>query len=75
MGLGISVQAAIIGRLGASVIAANSFISVFQQLAGIAIMGFGGGAAIIVGNLIGEGKEREEQVLNFSKLLVKLSFS
>ena len=34
----------------------------FQQLAGIAIMGFGGGAAIIVGNLIGEGKEREEQV-------------
>lgn len=26
-------------------------------------MGFGGGAAIIVGNLIGEGKEREEQVL------------
>lgn len=73
-GLGISVQAAIIGRLGASVIAANSFISVFQQLAGIAIMGFGGGAAIIVGNLIGEGKEREEQVLNFSKLLVKLSF-
>lgn len=73
-GLGISVQAAIIGRLGSNVIAANSFINVFQQLAGIAIMGFGGGAAIIVGNLIGEGKKHEKEVLNFSKLLVKLSF-
>ena len=37
-------------------------------------MGFGGGAAIIVGNLIGEGKKHEKEVLNFSKLLVKLSF-
>lgn len=73
-GLGISVQAAIIGRLGSNVIAANSFINVFQQLAGIAIMGFGGGAAIIVGNLIGEGKKHEGEVLSFSKLLVKLSF-
>lgn len=73
-GLGISVQAAIIGRLGANVIAANSFINVFQQLAGIAIMGFGGGAAIIVGNLIGEGKQHEKEVLSFSRLLVKLSF-
>lgn len=73
-GLGISVQAAIIGRLGSNFIAANSFINVFQQLAGIAIMGFGGGAAIIVGNLIGEGKKHESEVLSFSKLLVKLSF-
>ena len=73
-GLGISVQAAIIGRLGSNVIAANSFINVFQQLAGIAIMGFGGGAAIIVGNLIGEGRKHEGEVLSFSKLLVKLSF-
>lgn len=73
-GLGISVQAAIIGRLGSNVIAANSFINVFQQLAGIAIMGFGGGAAIIIGNLIGEGKKHEKEVLNFSKLLVKISF-
>ena len=73
-GLGISVQAAIIGRLGANLIAANSFINVFQQLAGVAIMGFGGGAAIIVGNLIGEGKKHENEVLSFSRLLVKLSF-
>ncbi|MEG2353685.1 MAG: MATE family efflux transporter [Clostridium sp.] len=72
-GLGISVQAAIIGRLGASVIAANSFISVFQQLVSIAIIGIGAGASIIIGNLIGKGKESEEEVLNFSKLLVKIS--
>ena len=37
-GLGISMQAAIIGRLGSNVIAANSFINVFQQLSGVAMM-------------------------------------
>lgn len=41
-GLGISMQAAIIGRLGSNVIAANSFINVFQQLSGVAMMGLGG---------------------------------
>lgn len=72
-GLGISVQAAIIGRLGANVIAANSFINVFQQLGGIAIMGIGSGASIIIGNLIGKGKEKEEEVRRFSKIVVILS--
>lgn len=72
-GLGISVQAAIIGHLGANVIAANSFINVFQQLVSIAIIGIGAGSSIIIGNLIGKGKESEKEVLKFSKLLVKIS--
>lgn len=73
-GLGISMQAAIIGRLGANVIAANSFINVFQQLAGVAMIGLGGAAAVVIGNLIGKGKEHEKEVISFSKLLVKASF-
>ena len=73
-GLGISMQAAIIGRLGANVIAANSFINVFQQLAGVAMIGIGGAAAVVLGNLIGKGKENEKEVISFSKLLVKISF-
>lgn len=72
-GLGISVQAAIIGRLGANVIAANSFINVFQQLGGIAIMGIGSAASIIVGNLIGKGKSKEAEVRRFSKIVVVIS--
>ena len=72
-GLGISMQAAIIGRLGSNVIAANSFINVFQQLSGVAMMGLGGAAGVVLGNLIGKGKKHEEEVISFSKFLVKIS--
>ena len=72
-GLGISMQAAIIGRLGSNVIAANSFINVFQQLSGVAMMGLGGAAGVVIGNLIGRGKKHEEEAISFSKFLVKIS--
>ncbi len=67
------MQAAIIGRLGSNVIAANSFINVFQQLSGVAMMGLGGAAGVVIGNLIGRGKKHEEEVISFSKFLVKIS--
>ncbi|WP_052447513.1 MATE family efflux transporter [Clostridium polynesiense] len=70
-GLGISVQAAIIGHLGVSVLAASSFINVVQQLAGVAIMGVGAAASILIGTLIGEGEE--EKALDLSRLLMKIS--
>ncbi len=70
-GLGISVQAAIIGHLGLSVLSAASFINVFQQLAGVAIMGVGAASSILTGILIGEGKE--EEALKLSKTLMGIS--
>lgn len=68
-GLGISVQAAIIGHLGVSVLAAASFINVVQQLAGVALIGLGVAAGIVVGNLVGEGREVEVKAL--AKKLLK----
>ncbi|WP_310601924.1 MATE family efflux transporter [Anaerosporobacter sp.] len=70
-GVGISVQAAIIGRLGKSAITASSYINQVQQLAGIVLIGFGIGAGIVMGNVIGEGKEKE--ALQISKELLKVS--
>ena len=70
-GVGISVQAAIIGRLGKSAITASSYINQVQQLAGIILIGFGVGAGIVMGNIIGEGKEKE--ALQISKVLLKVS--
>lgn len=70
-GIGISVQAAIIGRLGTSAITASSYINQVQQLAGIILIGFGVGAGIVMGNIIGEGKEKE--ALQISKVLLKVS--
>lgn len=70
-GLGISVQTALIGRLGVNAITASSFISVVQQLFGIVIIGFGVGGGIVIGNIIGEGKE--EEALKLSKKMIGVS--
>lgn len=71
-GLGLTVQAALIGHLGVNVLAACSFINQVQQLLGIAIIGVGVGASIVVGNMIGEG--RVEEVKALSRKLVRISF-
>lgn len=70
-GLGLAVQAAIIGRLGVSFLTAASFISIVQQLGGIILIGIGVGSGIIIGNLVGEGKEKEAKKLAIT--LLKLS--
>lgn len=54
-GLGISVQAAIIGRLGPNVLAAFSLVNILQQLAGVALIGVGAAAGILIGQEIGKG--------------------
>lgn len=71
-GIGITVQVALIGHLGRYVLAAFSFINQVQQLASIAIIGIGVGSSIVVGNLIGEG--REEEAKRLANNLVKVSF-
>lgn len=70
-GIGISLQAAIIGHLGVTALAASSFINVVQQLTGVAIMGIAAGSGVIIGNLIGEGKA--EQALILARKLLKIS--
>ena len=54
-GLGISVTAAIIGRIGSVFVTANSIAAVLNQLALVSVIGVGNAAAVITGKLIGEG--------------------
>lgn len=52
---GISMQAILLGNLGKEVVAANSIISVVQQLATVAVFGVANAAAVMIGKSIGEG--------------------
>lgn len=64
-GLGISVTAAIIGRIGSVFVTANSIASVLHQLALVSVIGVGNAAAVITGKLIGEGRiERAKRAAN-----------
>lgn len=71
-GVGIALQAAIIGHLGVSALAASSLINVLQELGGVAVMGLGAAAGVVVGNLIGEG--RDEEAVSAAKRLTRLSY-
>lgn len=71
-GLGIAIQAAIIGHLGVSALAASSLINVLQELGGVAVMGLGSAAGVVVGNLIGEGQDGEAIVC--ARKLTRLSY-
>lgn len=53
--LGISMQAALLGNLGTVAVAANSIISVVQQLSTTAVFGVANAAAVMIGKAIGEG--------------------
>ena len=57
--LGMSMQAGLLGRLGSTAIAANTMISVVQQLSTVAVFGVAGSAAILIGKSIGEGNMQE----------------
>ena len=55
-GMGASVIAIIIGRLGTAATAAYSITSVLGQLVTITIFGVGNAAAVLIGNTIGAGE-------------------
>jgi len=55
-GLAVSANTAIMGRLGASVLAANSVAQVTRQLATVVTFGLASTAAIYLGKIIGEQK-------------------
>ncbi|MEG1060182.1 MAG: MATE family efflux transporter [Oscillospiraceae bacterium] len=54
--LGAVTQAAIIGRIGSTFVAANSIASVMQQLAMVFMFGLGNAAAVTMGKTVGEGR-------------------
>lgn len=54
-GLGISIQAAILGNLSSEIVSANSISGVLNQLATIGIFGVANATCVVVGKKIGEG--------------------
>lgn len=70
-GAGTSANAAIIGHLGSSVVAANSVTQVTRQLAMVIAFGIANATAIIIGKAIGEQKEELAKV--YAKRFVRLT--
>ncbi len=70
-GAGTSVNSAIIGHLGKSVVAANSVTQVTRQLAMVVAFGVANATAIILGKAIGENKEELAKI--YAKRFVRLT--
>lgn len=70
-GSGVSVINAVIGHLGSPVVAANSVAQVVKQLAMVVTMGLANATAIMIGKVIGEGKEDFARA--YGKRFVRLS--
>lgn len=71
-GLGYSANAAIIGHLGSSAVAANSVSQVTRQLATVIVFGISNATAIMIGKVIGERKEKLAE--EYARRFLKLSF-
>lgn len=70
-GLGYSANAAIVGHLGSSAVAANSVTHVARQLATVIVFGIGNATAIMIGKVIGEKKEKLAEI--YAARFIKLS--
>lgn len=70
-GSGISMQAAIIGNLGNSASAAANIVGVVQKLTTVLIIGVCDATTVIIGKLIGAGKEEKAKEAAFT--LMRLS--
>lgn len=55
LGLGLTAQIMILGRLGSDAVAANSICSVIQQLITVFVYGIANASAVIIGKTIGTG--------------------
>lgn len=71
-GLGSVTQAAIIGRIGETFVAANSVAAVLQQLAMVMLFGVSNAAAVLVGKTVGNGKIEEAKRMAKTLLLLAL---
>jgi len=70
-GLAFSVYSAILGHLSSDIVAANSVASVVRSLGSALCFGTASAAAILLGNVMGEGKLREAEV--YAKRFVSLA--
>jgi putative MATE family efflux protein len=70
-GAGTAANAAIIGHLGQSVVAANSVTQVTRQLATVIAFGLANATAIILGKAIGEQKEELAKI--YAKRFIRLT--
>lgn len=70
-GTGTSVNAAIIGHLGKTVVAANSVTQVTRQLAMVVAFGLANATAIILGKALGENKP--ELAKSYARRFIKLT--
>lgn len=70
-GTGTSVNAAIIGHLGKTAVAANSVTQVTRQLAMVVCFGLANATAIVIGKALGENKEA--LAILYAKRFVRLT--
>lgn len=70
-GTGTSINAAIIGHLGKSVVAANSVTQITRQLSMVVAFGLANATAIILGKALGENKQ--ELAKKYAKRFIKLT--
>lgn len=70
-GLGTSMNTAIMGHLGKSVVAANSVAQVVRQLVTVVSFGISSVAAIIIGKTIGQGEMKAAKV--YGGYIVKIT--
>jgi putative MATE family efflux protein len=71
-GLGISVQAAILGQLNPDAVAANNIVGVLHNLATIVIFGGAFAAAVVIGKKIGEGDREGAKNYGFTIMVLSV---
>ena len=72
--LGVSMQASLLGQLGTMAVAANSIVSVVQQLSTVAVFGVANAASVIVGQAIGEGNMQKARDRGYTFKLFSIVF-
>lgn len=72
--LGMSMQAGLLGKLGTNAVAANSIISVVQQLSTVAVFGVANAAAVMIGKTIGEGDMVKARNLGHTFKVISIIF-
>ena len=65
LGLGNSAVAMVMGRVGATFVAANSITTVTQQLSTVFIQGISNASSIITGHTLGQGDKGQDQTPYF----------
>jgi putative MATE family efflux protein len=73
-GIAGAVQVAILGRLGAEVLAANTIAANLHQLLGVLVYGIAGASGVIIGRTVGSGDVEKVKAYSRSLQIVFLCF-